>query len=316
MKFLICGIGSIGLRHLKNLKSLGFSDIIIYRTGRSTIENIIEETKGLAVFNDFDEALAQKPHVCMITNPTSMHLSFALKAASVGCDLYIEKPISNSLDGLSELENIVEKNKLITLVTYQFRYHPHLNKLKEIFESEVISYGRPLYVTTEWSEYLPDWHPWENYKNSYAARPDLGGGVLLTQIHPLNYLSYIFGDIMAAQKSVTRTGALGIQVDDSADLLLEFEQGFSGHVHIDFLQKPRVHTMKIVTSTGRFEWDYHANSLVFVGNESRQQIFDNNDFSRNDMFLDMLTDFITCVTNREKTRFDVPSAIRELKLIL
>ena len=183
MKFLICGIGSIGLRHLKNLKLLGEKDIIVYSTGKSVMEGVKEELKDIEVFNSFEEALAQKPNVCMITNPTSMHTDLAIKAANANCNLYIEKPLSHSLKDLKTLQEIVNKKELITLVTYQFRYHPHLNKLKEIFDLKDNKYGKPLYVTTEWSEYLPDWHPWENYKEGYSARKDLGGGVLLTQIH-------------------------------------------------------------------------------------------------------------------------------------
>jgi len=314
MKFLICGMGSIGLRHFRNLKTLGYEDIIIYRSGLSVMPKVDEEVKNYKVYNSLDDALLAKPDVCMVTNPTSMHIDIALKAANSGCHLYIEKPLSHNLENIVNLQKIVKAKKLVTFITYQFRFHPHIVKLKKIIEKK--SYGNPLYVTTEWSEYLPDWHPWEDYKRGYSARKDLGGGVLLTQIHPINYLNFIFGDIEKVQINKVMTKSLDIEVDDVADMLINFKSGVSGHVHIDFLQKPRVHTMKILTTKGRFEWDYHKNELIFIDRNSVEEIFNINSFDRNNMFTDMLQDFIDCIRLNNTTRFNLDQAIVELKSIL
>lgn len=316
MKFLVCGTGSIGLRHLKNLKYLGQNDIIVYSTGKSSMVGLKEELKDLRVYDCLEKALEEKPDVCMVTNPTSMHIDVALKAAKAGCHLYIEKPLSHSLKDLDLLQRIVEQKNLITFITYQFRYNPHIIKLKEIFKNLENIYGKALYVTTEWSEYLPDWHPWEDYKQGYSARKDLGGGVLLTQIHPLNYLNYIFGEIKDVKINKIATKILNIEVDDIADLLLLFENGMSGHIHIDFLQKPRVHTMKIITSEGRFEWDYHQNSLVFIDMEGNKEDFQNDMFERNDMFIDMLDSFISTIDKKDNTKFNLNEAIKELKFLI
>lgn len=316
MKFLICGLGSIGLRHLRNLKALGYTDIIIYSSGKSVMPRVKEEIEKFKIYDSLAVALEQKPDVCMITNPTSLHVSVAMKAASAGCHLYIEKPLSNTLEQLDQLETIVNNKSLVTFVTYQFRFHPHIKLLKNIFADMKNEYGKGLYVTTEWSEYLPDWHPWEDYKQGYSARKDLGGGVLLTQIHPMNYLSYIFGDIEKVQINKVATRSLDIEVDDIADLMINFNNGMSGHIHIDFLQKPRVHTMKIVTSKGKFAWDYHRNILQFVDKDGKEDVFANDNFDRNDMFREMLKEFIECVNLNEETKFNLKEAIRELKFLI
>lgn len=317
MKFLICGVGSIGLRHLKNLKQLGQTDIILYTTGRSVVPEYIEHTNNLEKYSDLDEAFAQNPDVCMVTNPTSMHIDTALKAAEANCHLYIEKPLSHNLDNLDKLLKVSEEKGLISFITYQFRFHPHIKLLKDFFKPEgEMMYGNPLYVTTEWSEYLPDWHPWEDYKKGYSARSDLGGGVLLTQIHPLNYINYIFGEINNISINKAATKSLGIEVDDVADLLITFKSGLTGHVHIDFLQKPRVHKMKIVTDKGRFHWDCHGNILEFLNNDGEVKYFKNEGFERNDMFVEMLSDFIDCVKNNRNSKFDLKCAVKEMHLLL
>lgn len=314
MKFLICGMGSIGVRHFQNLKKLGYDDIILYSTGQSVypdVNNIIADTPK---FSDINEALSHSPDVCIIANPTSLHVETALLAAKNRCHLYIEKPISHSLEGLKELSAIVDKYDLITLVTYQFRYHPHIRLLRDLMVQEE-KYGRPLWVSAQWSEYLPDWHPWEDYKKGYSARKDLGGGVLLTQIHPLNYLSFIFGGIKKLTVLTQSTGSLGIDVEDIADIQVEFENSMTGVIHIDYLQKPRVHVMTIVTTSGRFEWNYHQNSLIFLDREGYQESFPNENFERNDMFVEMLKDYISCVKSGEQTVCSVREATGELSLL-
>lgn len=316
MKFLICGLGSIGLRHLRNLKTIGYTDIIIWSSGKSVMPGVKEEVENFEIYNSLPDALKQKPDVCMITNPTSLHIPVAMKAANAGCNLYIEKPLSNTLKQLDQLRKIVNNKNLITFITYQFRFHPHIKLLKNIFSDVNNKYGKALYVTAEWSEYLPDWHPWEDYKQGYSARKDLGGGVLLTQIHPMNYLSFIFGAIEKVQINKIATKSLGIEVDDVADLMISFKAGLSGHIHVDFIQKPKVHTMKIITEKGRFEWDCHKNTLLFVNNFGNQNIFRNDNFDRNDMFVEMLKDFVSCVNLNHDTKFSLDEAVTELELLI
>ena len=314
MKFLICGVGSIGSRHLENIIELGYSDIILLRTGKSNIPSLDKYSKYQTFYN-IEDALAQNPDICVISNPTSLHVKTAIIAANSGCHLFIEKPLSHSLEGLSELESIIKRKKLISLVTYQFRYNPHIKLLKNLIINTT-KYGVPIYASAEWSEYLPDWHPWEDYKQSYASNSELGGGVLLTQIHPLNYLNFLFGDIKKVLVHKQASKNLGINVDDTADILIDFSNGMSGHVHVDFIQKPRVHNLKIVTSLGRFEWNCHENTLIFLDMSGDIEEFKNPKFERNDMFVKMMSSFINDVNLCKSTGFTVSDAITEIKFLV
>jgi len=314
MKFLICGVGSIGSRHLENIIELGYSDIILLRTGKSNIPSLDKYSKYQTFYN-IEDALAQNPDICVISNPTSLHVKTAIIAANSGCHLFIEKPLSHSLEGLNELESIIKRKKLISLVTYQFRYNPHIKLLKNLIMNTT-KYGVPIYASAEWSEFLPDWHPWEDYKQSYASNSELGGGVLLTQIHPLNYLNFLFGDIKKVLVHKQASKNLGINVDDTADILIDFSNGMSGHVHVDFIQKPRVHKLKIVTSLGRFEWNCHENNLIFLDMSGDVEEFKNPKFERNDMFVEMMSSFINDVNLCKSTGFTVSDAITEIKFLV
>jgi len=190
MKYLIAGFGSIGRRHFQNLLSLGEKDILFYRSRKSTLSD--ESLSGFRVEEDLEKALAQKPDAVVISNPTALHLDVAIPAARQGCHILLEKPISNSMDRIDELRNAAKASDSRILVGFQFRYHPGLMQINEWIQQEKI--GSIYYVRTHWGEYLPDWHSWEDYHDSYSARKDLGGGALLTLSHPIDYLRWIFGE--------------------------------------------------------------------------------------------------------------------------
>ena len=184
MKILIAGLGSIGRRHFHNLLALGERDLLLYRTHRSTMPD--EELQGFPVETDLGAALAHKPDAVIVSNPTSLHLDVAIPAARAGCCLFLEKPVSDSMERVHDLQAAVEDSGRQAFVGFQFRFHPGLREAKQLLEQGVI--GRVLSVRAHWGAYLPGWHPWEDYRQGYSARSDLGGGVILTLCHPLDYL--------------------------------------------------------------------------------------------------------------------------------
>ena len=314
MRFLIVGLGSIGVRHLKNLLALGHKDIILCRTGKSKMVGI-DSFSYLPTYYDLDKALAQKPDVVMVTNPTALHIPVAIKAAQAGCHLFIEKPLSHSSEGLDELNKIVQERKLITYIACQFRFHPHIVQIKNWLHEQKL--GKVASAHAKWCEYLPDWHPWEDYRQGYSARKDLGGGVLVTQIHPVDYLYWLFGGISRSCGAVSSTGILGVDVDDVAHLTLVFKKGVIATVEIDYLQKPRVHTLDIVAEKGRVEWDCHKNRLAIINHDGTEELFPiHQGFERNAMFVSELQHFIDSIERKKETLTSLKEGIEVLKAVL
>jgi len=191
LKILIAGLGSIGRRHLRNLKTLGQGEIILFRTHQSTLPE--DELEAFPVETDLETALSRKPDAVVIANPTALHMDVAISAAQAGCHLLIEKPIAPQWDEkVAELRSIVSANDIRTLVGFQFRFHPVLSRIQELMKGTI---GHMLSFRVHWGEYLPGWHPWEDYRQSYAARKDLGGGVVNTLCHTLDYVRWLFGEV-------------------------------------------------------------------------------------------------------------------------
>ncbi len=258
MKILIAGLGSIGRRHFRNLLALGEKDIILYRTNRATLPD--DELAGYPVETDLAEALKKhRPQAVIVSNPTALHMDVAIPAARAGCAILLEKPISNDLSRVDELRQAAAQSGSKILVGFQFRYHPTLNKARELIAAGAI--GRVFTVHAHWGEYLPNWHPWEDYRQSYAARADLGGGVIVTLTHPLDYLRYLLGEVRELWSFNGHVSPLELDVEDVAEIGLRFVSGAIGGVHMNYVQRPPVHRLEIVGAGGTLRWD-NADGLL------------------------------------------------------
>lgn len=317
MKFLIAGLGSIGRRHLRNLLALGERDILLYRTRQATLPD--DELAGLPVETDLAAALAHKPDAVIISNPTALHLGVAIPAAQAGCHLFLEKPISHSFDRVDQLREAVAHSGSRILVGFQFRFHPGLRLIRDLLAQSALSTQQStISVRAHWGEYLPAWHPWEDFRQGYAARPDLGGGVVLTLCHPFDYLRWLLGEYEVAWALTSRRG-LGMDVEDSAEIGLRFASGVIGSVHLDYVQRPPRHTLEIIGAQGTIRWD-NADGAVQVsvagadGKPGDWQTFPVPvGFERNVMFLDQMRHFLAVCRGEAEPLCTLDDGMRALE---
>ncbi len=288
MKYLIAGFGSIGRRHFRNLLSLGEKDIVFLRSHHSTLDQA--ELDGFPVETSIAAALAHKPDAVIVANPTALHLDVALPAARQGCHLLLEKPISHSLEGLEELRQAVKAGGGKVLIGFQYRFHPGLRQVKQWLEEGAA--GRPLSAYVQWGEYMPGWHPWEDYRRSYSSRADLGGGVVLTLCHPFDYLRWLLGEIRMLTATTGKLSDLEIDVEDTADVLLKFDCS-TASVHLDYFRQPGGHTLEVACSEGTIRWDNAtgAASLYRAAEKTWMEVLPPAGFERNTLFVDEMAHF-------------------------
>jgi len=331
MKIVLAGLGSIGQRHARNLRALlgDQLELLAYRTMRRSPvihENLTvdagqnpEQTYGIRAFKTLSDALAERPDALFVTNPNHLHMSVAFVGANAGCHLFIEKPISHTLEGTAELAALVERQHLVCAVGYQLRFHPGLAMIKSLLETNAI--GPIIGARVMFGEYLPGWHPYEDYRQYHAARAMEGGGVLLTQIHDLDVVYALFG----MPRRVVALGRKGshfpIDVEDNVDLLLECcvnGRLIHVHVHQDFAQRPPVRTYEITGEQGRILWDYFGNCVsVYRSNERTST--DTTHFSglkRNQLFLDEVRHFLACVSGDAAPVAGLQDGVNTLRIAL
>jgi predicted dehydrogenase len=328
MKYLIAGLGSIGRRHMRNLLALGEKDIVLLRTRKSTLPD--DELAGYPVETDVKAALRRhKPDAVIVSNPTSMHLQVAIPAAEAGCAILLEKPISHSTDGLDTLQTAVVKSGSKVLVAFQFRFHPGLVLAKQLISAGEI--GRVISAHVHFGEYLPAWHPWEDYRKSYAARADMGGGVVLTQSHSLDYLPWLIGRVEAVWGFTAKLSDLEVDVEDTAEIGLRFDGGALGSIHLDFNQQPPAHRFEVIGTNGSLKWDL-SDGATRVYRASPESLATSTgmgikaggewtvhplaeDWERNVMFMEQMKHFVSVVHGRVEPTCTLEDGLRVQKLV-
>jgi predicted dehydrogenase len=324
------GLGGVGQRHLRNLRAIlgPDADISAYRVLRAapvltdTLEvedgSNLEQKYHLTTFPSLDEALAHKPSAVFICNPSSLHIPIALAAAEAGCDLFIEKPLSHSLEGVDRLIEIVKRKNLVAMVGYQMRFHPCLRRVKSLLDCGQI--GQVLAARAEVGAYMPGWHTYEDYRNSYAARADLGGGVVLSQIHEIDCLGWLFGAPSRVFALGGHLSSLELDVEDVASSLLECKVNgllLPVELHQDYLQRPSTRTLRIVGEKGKVLADIEQLTVTTfdeTGKASSHQHF--ADFQRNQLFIDELTHFLGCIERRQPSSIPLAEGASSLATAL
>ena len=327
MKFLIAGLGSIGRRHMRNLIALGEKDIVLYRTRKATMPE--EELAGFPQETDLQAALEKhKPDAVIVSNPTSLHLDVAIPAAEAGCSLLLEKPLSHSMDRIDELESALKKGGGRVVVGFQFRFHPGMMKAKQLISDGEI--GRVISAHVHFGEYLPAWHPWEDYRQGYAARADMGGGVVLTQCHSLDYLPWLVGKVDSVWGFTAKLSDLEVDVEDTAKIGLRFENSALGSIHLDYNQQPPAHYFEVVGTKGSLQWNLadgatqiyraersHIDNVGEVeGGEKAWEVYQPApEFERNVMFMDEMKHFIAVARGEVESSCPLEDGINVQRLI-
>jgi predicted dehydrogenase len=312
---LICGLGSIGRRHLRNLQVLGRDDVVLLRSGKSTLPD--DELEGYPIESELDQALVHwRPEAVIVSNPTALHLEVAIPSAESGSSLLIEKPVSHTMEGIEDLRKALNRGGGQVLVGFQFRFHPGLREVKGLLEEGTI--GRVISAGAHWGEYLADWHPWEDYRLSYSARRDLGGGVLLTLCHPFDYLLWLLGEAESVTAEIGSFGALELEVEDTAEVLLSFGEGVLASVHLDYNQRPASHWLEIVGNEGTIRWDNTDGMVHFWTsvNDQWHETSPPDGFERNTMFLDEMRHFLDILDGKTTPLCTLEDGIQVMAVVL
>jgi len=314
-KFLVVGCGSIGRRHAANLLALRAGEVV----GCDTQEARRQATAvqlSIRCVPTLEEGLSLYPSAVFVTVPTAAHLPVSLAAARQGCHLFIEKPLAHTLAGTEELAALAQLKGLISLVGCNLRFHPGLLKVHALIDSGAV--GRVTSARFEVGQWLPDWHPTEDYRRNYSARSELGGGIILDAIHELDYARWLLGEVTAVSCFAGQNSSLEIDTEDTAAVLLRFATGCIGEVHLDYVQRVYRRTCQIIGEGGTILWDYSAQTVRWFTVADRQwHEWRNPDgWQPNQMYLDELAHFLACLDGRETSTLDIVEARRVLEIAL
>jgi len=320
MKVLVVGGGSIGRRHLANLKTLGVTDLEVCEVDPSKLEELVR-TFGLRGFAQFPAALDHRPDVVLVCTPTHDHLTTARYALEAGAHVFIEKPLAVSLEGTDELAARARALDRVVLIGCNMRFHPGVVTLKQALECSLVK--RPWLFRAWFGHALANWRPGADYRNTYSARRDQGGGIIFEGVHEMDYLRWMAGEVIGVHAYARHVSDLDIDGEDTALVLLHFASGALGQIQLDYLSAVKIRGCEIVGADGMLRWVSEGKAperiqvMHFeVASGCWKELYATQAYDGNEMYVAEMRHFLDCIREHQPPFVDIEEGSRVLRLTL
>ncbi len=300
-RMLVVGAGSSGSRHVRILRELR-PDIEVAILRHEVCDDAKSESLGVEhCFTSIEDALSFTPDAAIIANPSPMHLDVAMPLAKAGVHLMVEKPIASSADGVGQLIDLCAEQDIRLMTGYNLRFLRTMAYFRGLLRQGRV--GQMLSVKTEVVQYLPEWRPDVDYRETVSAQKKLGGGVLLELSHEIDYLLWLFGRVELVRASVIQQGGLDIDVEDTAHLQLGFRQDDVDEqlvvtLDMSFLRRETIRQCTVVGEFGTLRWDGVSGRVELLpidGEQWEELLLDRPE--RDFTYRQELKHFISCVEN-------------------
>ncbi len=312
LKILVAGCGSIGKRHVSVLNELGVSDIWVYDPVEEQVLSLIKESPGVKRCDSFEEGLLKRPDAVFILTPTRLHIPAAIQAVQANCHVFLEKPLSDTLEGVDELVRIAAEKDRKIMVGFCFRYHEGLLKAKKLVQDGRI--GRLVSIRALMGEHFPEVRP--DYKSTYYA--NYSGAFEL--VHDLDLaIWYADRNVKNAYAVFGAFSDIGIKAPDTVEILVEFEDRCAATVHLDFFQRPRRRMIELIGTEGVVtvefaSWEQYTLSVFDMERKEWESLTEKT--TRNDMFKAEDREFLLAITENIPIRCGISDARKSLEVVL
>ena len=302
MKILLIGLGSVGKKHLKAVKSIyPHAEVYAFRSGKSA-----ETNPDVINIYDLKEIETTTIDFAIIANPTSEHKRSIGQVTEYRLPVFIEKPVYYSLD-IEGLIRSINTKGIITYVACNLRFLdcikyvkeklPHLNKkLNE--------------VNVYCGSYLPDWRTDKDFRKTYSTITELGGGVHLDLIHELDYLYWLFGKPAEVERNFRSQSSLAVSSFDYANYILDYD-GFCASVVLNYYRRDSKRCLELVFEDETWYVDLLKNQILCKNEivfQSSQRIVDT--------YKVQMEYFIKCLYEKTNTFNTISDAYEVLKICL
>jgi predicted dehydrogenase len=261
MKFLIIGLGSMGKRRIRNLQYLTAGEIIGFDP-REDRRKEAEEKYGITTFGSFEQSMTMNPDAIIISTPPDRHHEFSMIAANSNKHFFVEASVISN--DMPELIAACRGKNIIAAPSCTMRFHPSIVKIKELVDKNII--GKILAFNYHSGMYLPDWHPWEDYRTFYVSRKETGA---CREIVPyeLTWIMDILGEICSISCMKGKLTTLDVNIDDAYQMLMKFKSGVLGHILVDVISRVPYRELKLIGEEGIIKWDWGEGIKVFTARD-------------------------------------------------
>ena len=320
---LVIGCGSIGERHLFNLKKNGIKKIGVFDTDKDRLETISQKYH-VERFSDLDSAFSFCPDFTFICTFPKSHLKIASLCLKNKSHFFLEKPISSEINGVSTLLKNAESKKLKVAVGYNTRFEKGLIFLKNYIKRKNF---QPLAISCQFGNHIKFWRPGSDYKNHYILKKE--GGIILDDSHEIDYLRWLLDDkVKSVFCQIKKSKSLKAKSDSLALIQLKFQSGIIANLTIDYLRPFYERNCHLIGESGDMKWNFSIGQKSWKNYGSKVTT---NVISRglnkktvekkftslvNDMYLDESKDFLNSIIKDKKPKIDGWDGFQTLKIAL
>lgn len=317
-KLMVVGCGSIGARHAKNAHTLGVRHFVLCDADKKRAVGLADALGGGDTAPDIETALKKHTDIdaAIIATPSSMHPAHAALCIKRGVAVFIEKPLGVKVKDLVPIVASAEKQTVVTMMGQSYRFHQGLVEVKNLLEGNNV--GTIWHVLYDGGQYLPDWHPEQDYRKEYSALKSQGGGVLFTSLsHAVDTAHWLFGETANVWGWRAKVSDLELEegVDDISHVNLLMKAGHVVRVTFDFLDRSMRHRMLIVGAQGTIEADF-IDHLIIVRRPGLTTKSFTYPFEANDRYVEEMKHFFHLVEKKVLTHeLDIRHGMRIVEIL-
>ncbi|HOY69310.1 MAG TPA: Gfo/Idh/MocA family oxidoreductase [Methylotenera sp.] len=314
-KYLVVSAGSIGARHIRNIRILFPDSVIAVLRLNSDTSSALPEFSDLQFFS-INDALLFNPSAALIASPASTHVEIAAKLVNMGVPVLIEKPFSNSMTQIKELVDTAKLQQIPIMIGYNLRFKSSLIEARRRVVNGSI--GQVSYVRASVGQYLPDWRPNSDYKKNVTAQKKLGGGALLELSHEIDYIYWMFGMPQGVFCIADKLSSLDIDVEDTVEIVLLYQNPKRIiSIHLDFIQRQVSRSCSFVGTEGTLIWDGIKDNVEIYNASSKSIEVANisNQADSNQCYLDEIEHFLKCVETHTEPTINATQGIDVMEII-
>lgn len=308
----VIGLGNISIRHRRNLRIL-FPKAQILGMSASGRGSEYWVTDCDKIVTSIEELISLKVELVIVASPAPFHSKHAIPLIKAGIPTLIEKPITVSSDAAEEIKREIDKYKTPVAIGYCLRYLSSALRVKELLSQNKVGVLYNAFI--EIGQYLPDWRPMKDYRESVSAQSRLGGGALLELSHELDYCYWLLGPLNFQHAILRSSEEFDLDVEDLADITISTQNNAIAHIHLDFLQRKAFRQCSFIGSNGRLDWDLIRNEIVWNFAGGQEVLYSEPAWDKNQMYINMVQDFVHMIQGQSNQCVEIKDAIETIRLI-
>jgi len=318
---LILGAGSIGKRHARNFSSLGCKiSVVDPRGDRRTeaMEDLIIYLENIYAELPLDHIKESRFDGVLIGTPPHIHAQQIVDICKTETTIPIfsEKPLTTTLEDAKRVQDAVMGNGNPFMLGYCWRAAEPIKKITSLLIDNKI--GKPLHANMTMAAYLPDWHPWEDYRDFFVSKRSWGGGALYEN-HWLDLMLWWFGMPNELISICDKISDLDLEegTDDNVDVIFSYDNGLRVTLHLDLYSRPHNKSIEIVGEKGTLQWSWDINYVWYKDKEQPSEWTNYYPFmsERNAMFLAEAQGFLDMIDGKTEPICGLDDGVNVLKII-